>query len=411
METLAYNSEKKKKKDVKDASLVSLWTDEGECLFRLLSAGDDWNAKRLPKLNSFAKNLTKDRKLTRAQRLIRATARNWEGTLLESGLTSFLSVGFLAENLAEEPGGFTVFMCCPLEYQETRAKVFGGEGKLTDAAIREFSDTKFFIPTCRSDCEYQLRVAVRVLDLLTGPNSMAAAGYRRGLQILLTEGRRLKTALDTDSTFLVRFLYLLDCAFQQFCEKLLLHSKKPNPIRSAFNRRLHLFQCDFIDTELRSFLSIGAVPPLALPSILTRPNNKTGGIVGVDKKKGRNSGKGKEKDDDEREDEKARKKKAAADKGDDPDWFVDNPGVVWKLPEGKAFPDIFGSNNRPNQQGFPKVDHHVSQRPKIVCLKYQVVGYCNQGRRCSMSHAVPSKMSAKIRGEMEARFAEVYKDA
>lgn len=249
---------------------------------------------------------------------------------------------------------------------------------------------------------------VRFLETLTGYKSIASSGYRRGLKILIVEGQKIAKALETDKTFLVKFLYLLDCAFQQFCENLLEEATGNSPIRTAYRRGLDTFQTTLIDTELRSFLNIGSVPTLSLPSILVTSGGGAAGLVDLGLKKGGKGGKlppGKGKDEMEKV---GGTKDPLKSKTDDPEWFIANPGVIWSIPVGRNFGEIFGKGKTENQSGFPQLRHHVSNKNKNMCLKYQAAGSCKAGRNCPMAHMPPAAMGSTDRALVEKRFGEVY---
>jgi hypothetical protein len=409
VDDIAFNTRSSAKREKKRSSLFSTWTDESIKLFKLLSARS-WNERKLPRLNRFAKKLVADKKLTASTRLITKASRKWEGDILDSGLTSFLSGGFLAESIVDEPGGLSLFMCCPLKFKTGRTKesraqhiqeVFG-KGGLSAASLQEFSATKLFVPANESEAEAQLKVLIRFLDLLTGEASIASAGYRFGLKVLKDEGRKFHNALAQDGTFLIRYLYLLDCTFQQFCEKVLEYGTGSDPIGHAAKKgHLKRFQVHMIQSEMKSFLRIGAVPTLSLPGILR--SSRREGLLDFDAAKPDKDPKFRPTDRDSWNNKRP---------GDDePGWYItnDQPVQDWALPSGKAFKDFFGRNNPKNQKGFPKFKHHKDGKLKFLCLHYQVLGTCSRGGDCNMSHIRPSDLDAEKRNIIGKRFTEVYK--
>ena len=106
--------------------------------------------------------------------------------MLKGALASFLSQGFRANDVTRSPGGFTVFMCAPLGFEQEMTKeqmaqriseTFG-EGKLDEGLLKEYSSLKLFLPQTMHEADEQLEVAVSLLDLLTRTKSVASTAYR-----------------------------------------------------------------------------------------------------------------------------------------------------------------------------------------------------------------------------------------
>jgi hypothetical protein len=405
---IAFNTKSSAARERKKSSLFSNWTDDAIRLFKLLSARD-WKISKTPRLCAFAKKLVADRKITSASTMIKKASIEWEGSILDSGLAGFLSGGFMADNIVEEPGGLTAFICCPLDYEERRSKdrreqaikdMFG-DGKLTENAIKEFSSTKLFVPSTKSETEDQLKIVIRFLDLLTGEQSIASVGYRLGLSLLQKKGRMFAKAVAEDKAFFVKYVYLLDCTFNHFCKELMVEGTGKHPISRAKDKNVHEFQTSMIKDELRSFLRLGSVPSLSLPSILVATK---GGIWGGP------GGGSKDQSPTKKDGEKQKKKAPEGGKPEnEPDWWKVNPSVVkeWCLPVGKDFAAIFGGENIENRRGYPRFKHHKFSREANVCHLYQTRGKCARGGKCKLAHVPADKMDPKVREVLDSRYAEV----
>jgi hypothetical protein len=91
-----------------------------------------------------------------------------------------------------------------------------------------------------------------------------------------TAGRLFAKAFADDRTFYVRYVYLLDCTFQLFCKELMTQGTGNHPIDRAREKGVDDFQETMVKDELKSFLRMGAIPNLTLPSILV--SSKGGGL-------------------------------------------------------------------------------------------------------------------------------------
>ena len=123
LDDISFYTRKTSQNEQKKSSLFATWTTDAIRLFRLLS-WQGWRERTIPHLNKFVKKLVADRKITQASKLVSKTAHQWEGNILDSGLTGFLSGGFLAMSIDKESGAFLVFICCPLEYHTQWSKTW-----------------------------------------------------------------------------------------------------------------------------------------------------------------------------------------------------------------------------------------------------------------------------------------------
>jgi len=173
-------------------------------------------------------------------------------------------------------------MFLPMERSQDRTKeqrvqhfqeVFG-DGKMNEKSIQAFAEAKLYIPSDKNEATIQLGTAIKFLDLVTGKKSIASDGYRYGLQIVQEHGRKFVREIQNDRLFMIKYLYLLDCVFQSFCELLVTTATGKDPLGEAHKRGLHLFMRQELDRELRSFLMIGSPPNLALPQVLVHKKRK-----------------------------------------------------------------------------------------------------------------------------------------
>ena len=402
---MGYNNRVAHRKEQRRSSLFSAWTKESVRLFRLLSA-HRWNEGGTPRIPSEAKRVMNLKKVTGAISQIRQDSYDWEGTVCHSGLTKFLAEGFLAQEITDSPGGMTVFMCVPLsrsrlrqtaEERERALSEAFGVGHLSEATAKELAKAELCIPENLNEALDQLAVVIHLLDYLTGRRSIASETYRAGRTFIKDRRREFNKAQIADPLFITKFLYMLDRIFQRFCMKLLSSTQgSQNPIRRA-SRVLRGFQSDCVFAEMRSFDTIGAIPPLPLPTIIEerarRPERVTqektpGGklVAPGDKKK---------------KDEPATKNGTA-----------DNKEVVagWRVPEGKVFADLFGKGNEKNKEGFPKIAHHdaTKKRPVKPCLHWHLTGRCERKNGCFASHLPASSMSAETRKQIKDKLDQVY---
>jgi len=393
---MAFQSYESSKRERKKSSILHQWTEESVRLFRLLSA-KNWGETRLPKLTSFAKKLVSDKKITRAERMISKESKGWEGDVEPSGLGTLLTGGFLAEDIVVSPGGLTVFMFLPMEKSHDRTKlqrvqhfreVFG-DGKLNESSLQAFADTKLYIPTDKNEATVQLNTAIKFLDLLTGRKSIASDGYRYGLQILQENGRKFVREVQRDRLFMIKYLYLLDCVFQSFCELLSTVAKGKDPLGKAHDRGLHIFMRKELDRELRSFLMLGSPPNLSLPQVL------------LPKRRGVNSEEGTRAPN-------AGPPKAAPIQAEP--WMKTNPSPnpKWLIPEGKGFSDVFGKDTPENKRGFPKVVHHRTKKKIYPCLKYLCTGECPRGVSCNLSHCRAEHLSEEEVSKIDTRIEAIF---
>ena len=60
----------------------------------------------------------------------------------------------------------------------------------------------------------------------------------------------------------------------------------------------------------------------------------------------------------------------------------------------------------PHETGWPKVQDTRFERPRSLCIRFQVKGACTEG--CSLAHITKSQMSNKQETDVAAKFRAVY---
>jgi hypothetical protein len=420
VDELAFQTKEKRREEKEKQSLLGQWTEGAKELFHLLSA-DKWSARGVPHLTKFALEATKYKQPQRAINLIieqgtrsgtrghNGTRRKWAGMASESGMMELLTKGFLAADFFESPGGFTAFMCRPKDQVKTRSKHatkqhyqdLYGTNVMSEETLEALVKQDWFLPKNRYEAVDQLSVAIDLLELLVGKNGIASKGYRHGKKLLKDNSESVRKGLSGDPNFLWKFVHLLDSIFQRFCERLLEHADRRDPIREARREGLDVFQVKLIDDALGLLFTLGHLPNLSLPNSLSKQGKQ--GRHGGDPEsssEGKGSGKPEGKREGLKKDPATRVRKN----------FEKNPSAepTWSPPEGKEFHHFFAKGNTENQAGFPPLQHHKKKGKKTMCLKYQVNGECSLGENCSMAHVPPSQMTPAEREAISARFKVVY---
>lgn len=177
-------------RDKKKSSLFLNWTTKQYSLFKMLSLEQFQEDRGLPKLNGFAKKITKGKKLQRTIEWIRWEAQSWDGCSNDSGISQWYAAGFF--NLEYD---FSVFNCVPHDYngdkmgrsEEDRKENFQevfGDGKLSDKTLQRFARLNLFLPKDTREAEGMLCIAVAWLKLVKGEESIATEPYQWGLHFL-----------------------------------------------------------------------------------------------------------------------------------------------------------------------------------------------------------------------------------
>ena len=220
-----------------------------------------------------------------------------------------------------------------------------GNGKITGESLKLLVKERWAVRTTTSEAETQLSVMIRLLRLLLGKHTAAAKGCIHGLKLTRAHRRIFHNADKDDPLFLTIFVFLLDCALQCFCKELIKKARgKSSPIRRA--RSLKKSMAEFIDEELKSFLKMGPVPSLPIPSCLnptkSRPAQTEGGRRGSGNGGREKNGAGRNQD----------KLKGTV-------WMEKYPSPVsaWKPAEGNHIAKEFGTEGG-KKEGLPITKHH-----------------------------------------------------
>jgi hypothetical protein len=389
----------------KKKSMLSRLAPEAAKLFDLLSA-KDWKDSH-PKMNRHVKNLVSDRDPQRAKGLLHTTTKSWAGEFCDKGLIAFLGTGYAAADIQASPGGFTIFMFRPISAfvgtsrtdRRLQVKSMFGSTELDDEAIKYYAESDFFLPQSLADLEEQIYTCIKALELFTSRQGIAVEGYVHGMEMIRKGRRVFKHLLKDDPLFAVKFAYLLDRVFQNFVDKLGDYYSEKRPIETA-RRSLEGFQVSAIERAMIGF-EVGAAPRLFLPSSLR--GNQTDALA-----PGRKADQAATKPDPDKSKEDKRGKEAKkSPKEPNPEWWTKNPSPVkdWLIPEGKRFHDFFSSqDHKENLTGWPKLPPHTKpdQKPKRLCLKYQVLGECLS--HCFGAHAIPSTLDAATHKLIDEKF-------
>ena len=412
VDQMAIYQKEKVETEKKKSTLLTAWTDDALDLFKVLSARS-WNDVGIPELNEFVRETIRDKKPNRAINRIEQAGRRWDGLPSQNGMIEFFSRGFLAQDVLEEPGGFTVFMCQPrdhiaqrtdMEKKQAYQDIFGS-GELSDETLKAFVKKDWFVPADRYEAMEQLSVGISFLDLLTSNRGIASVGLRHGLRLLKENSTIVKAELRRDKLFLWKYQHLMDAVFQRFCERLNRLSHLREPLREAKRDRLDRFQVEMIDGALGNFFELGHTPALSLPGSIERFAAR-----GRDKTKSPNQEQKKGE-----EGEKTPKKATSSPKENTATkkvgWHVANPSreTAWSLPEGVDFNSLFGKGMFENQKGFPKFKHHAGTGDAVMCLRYQILGKCHGGKECRGAHVPTDKMKTDDKAAVDARIRELYK--
>ena len=412
VDQMAIYQKEKVETEKKKSTLLTAWTEDALDLFKVLSARS-WNDVGIPELNDFVLETIRDKKPNRAINRIEQAGRGWDGLPSQNGMIEFFSRGFLAQDVLEEPGGFTIFMCQPrdhiaqktdMEKKQAYQDIFGS-GELSEETLKAFVKKDWFVPADRYEAMEQLSVAISFLDLLTSNRGIASVGFRHGLRLLKENSTIVKAELRRDKLFLWKYQHLLDAVFQRFCERLSRLSRLREPLREAKRDRLDRLQVEMIDSALGNFFELGHSPALSLPGSIERFAAK-----GRDKARSPNQEKKKGEDGGKKPKlaEQAPKENASAKKVG---WHVANPSkeTAWSLPEGVDFNSLFGKGMFENQKGFPKFKHHARSGDASMCLRYQILGKCHGGKECRGAHIPPDQMKAEDKAAVDVRIKELYK--
>ena len=183
--------------------------------------------RETPEMTDFMTNLTSRKTPQKAIGLIQSETRDWEGTYSVGGMHRLLSNGFLSQEINRaNPGGFSIFMFHPRTVEvhskgrnDLLREYLGMD--VDESTLEYYTKQGYFAPSNPHDLRVQLQTSVDMLQLLTCPGSIAAAGInyilepKRWARMTTVLGDRFKAEKD----FGAQFCYILDRSLQNFFDK------------------------------------------------------------------------------------------------------------------------------------------------------------------------------------------------
>ena len=120
-------------REARKKSMKSQLAPDAVTLFTVLCA-QDWSDYR-PTASVFTEKLMADKNMNKALGIIRTATTEWDGAWSESGITSFLATEYVAPDIDDRPGGFSIFNFRPLSAKQhsihvRRWKVRRGYGEV-----------------------------------------------------------------------------------------------------------------------------------------------------------------------------------------------------------------------------------------------------------------------------------------
>jgi hypothetical protein len=188
MSMMASSTMNHQQKEDKRKSMMSKIIREDEQLFTLLAA--ESSDESHPRICTFTRDLMADKDVHVAWAQIKRKIMEWPGLVSQKQMTKFLRSGFIAPDLDEAPGGFTLFMFRPTDFPPARSskeefnamKALLGETKLDNDSIRFYAENEFFIAQSVGQLEDQLTMAAMTLQLFTRDYSIGLEGYEYPLR-------------------------------------------------------------------------------------------------------------------------------------------------------------------------------------------------------------------------------------
>jgi hypothetical protein len=394
-------------KDDSTKSSLSRMAPDQAGLFSLLSA-ENFNVEGTPKLNSFTAKLTESRDPMRAINMVRQETRRWGGTITEKALVQFLSSGYLAPDMNQEPDGLTSLAFVPhherhrFENKSQAAtdnmRAMFGEKTFDEDSIKRYAKKQFFLPNRIEDWSTQLVSTARFVDLLTCEYGIASEAYRTAQALYEENEQTFRAVFQADKLMGVKILHFLDRVFQEFATDLSKFAEEENPIQAA-SALLRGRQRNTVISTLGP-LKYGVKPTIALPPGLIQGHGQRGGgttdqgssLADVNTSMGEGEG-----------------SESRAPSGGPRTLQVTLP-QGWRIPRGRTFGDFFNPRteaNRANLAGWPSVNHDRSGVPKAVCVRLIVTGKCPK-ENCKHTHIQPSALDPTMKDSIATRLSEIY---
>jgi hypothetical protein len=116
----------------------------------------------------------------------------------DNGLVQFLTQGYICKTMDKRPGGFTLFMFCPIYVEgahnprlvEQSIRETFGDAKLSEDIVKFYAKMNFYIPATFADFMVQLETCYRTLELFTCRKGITSKGYRPAYKIMSEDTRR-----------------------------------------------------------------------------------------------------------------------------------------------------------------------------------------------------------------------------
>ena len=403
---MAAASIRQHERDDRKKSMMSKLIIQDERLFELLTA-ESWHDDGKGK-SEYTERIMADKDITVAWRMIERTTMSWPGLISQKQIAKFFKSGFIAANIRDCPGGFTVFMFRPSKFpiqvnpkQEFNSmKSLLGDTKLDNESIKFYAENELFIPTETSHLEVQISMAIRLMRLFTSHDSIGLDGYRAVMSGIQRYRPNFDRMFEEDKLFGAKFVYQVDKIFQEFCRGLSEYANEPDPVRAA-RHRLRDSMEDEVDDLLKDIrkerITQFILPPaLRQSEPISDPRPKLSNPrIGAETPKNQD-----------------RIGTPADDLSRAPEWWQTNPNPqeAWCIPVGKQYRDFFDTTNpetRENRTGWPEVKHHrYPSQLKSLCIKYQSLK--KRKKNCQLAHIDASNIDEATTARINQKFLTVY---
>jgi hypothetical protein len=392
-------------KDDTTKSALSRLAPDQAALFSLLTA-PNFETDGTPDLNAFTSKLTESRDPMRSINMVRQETRLWGGSISDKSLLQFLSSGYLAPDMNQEPDGLTSLGFVPHHERHKfedknniatdNMRAMFGEKTFDEDSIKRYTKKQFFLPNRIEDWSIQLIATARFIDLLTCEDGIASEAYRTAQDLYEQNEQTFRAVFQADKLMGVKILHFLDRVFQEFATDLSRFAGLENPLREA-SASLRGRQRNTVIATLGS-LKYGVKPTISLPPGLL-PGQRTGGGTGQGADQGSmgegasdgTGGGG-------AQSEGPRLKSVTLPEG-------------WRVPRGKAFGDFFNPRSeetRANLTGWPLTTHDRTGTQKPMCLRLMVTGKCLK-ENCKNAHVKPTTLGPGTMDTISTRLAEIYR--
>jgi hypothetical protein len=170
MTMMAAATIKQQEREDRKKLMMSKLITQGEIIFEILTA-ESWHDDGKGK-SEYTQRIMADKDITVAWRMIQRTTMSWPGLLIsQKQIAKFFKSDFIAANIRECPGGFTIFMFRPSKFpiavspkQEFNSmKSLLGNTKLDNDSINFYAENELFIPTETNHLEVQITMAIRLM--------------------------------------------------------------------------------------------------------------------------------------------------------------------------------------------------------------------------------------------------------